>query len=1082
MVSRFINICWSFFKLAVVLAVLAVVGIAVFLFTRMDDEIRRHVEHTLAERFPQLDVRVGGARLIEGQGIAVYDLMLSQTGSSRVQTKLLVVDEIMLACDAKLTRLVKGMPPVERVVLRRPQLWVSRSSRGEWNLASLWPLPECSVKRPRIIIEDAVVTLSDEGNPALPNLVLNDVTLTVDPSQANGRTHHDTRTEASSFGTPTQDLEDIVALHGHLGGPNLKRAEVHARFSRTTGTLHLDSKFHRLDLGDELLAWVKCYGRGYVDQSSLRGEINGDVALQYNVASVQAPEFEANLRLINGRLDDPRLPRPVTDLACTLQLQSGGLKIRELHGSCGSASLSLQLQREGWHRTAPLAMALSAKNVVLDQRLYQVLPNLLQTEWDKYRPTGIANAELQLTFDGQRWRPQATLTGNDLSFESVKFPYRVTNGSGTMQYSPHEANRPAVLDINLTAQGGGQPITFVGQVFDPKPGAVGWIEITGQGLDIEKSMINALKEKPREVIESLRPSGQFNVRWRLDRKNPGQTKPHSLLRLELVDCQVKYDKFPYPLSNISGLVQAEDDQWSFSDLVSGGSRVVNCHGFLRPSKAGKELWLKFTGQQIPLDDDLRSAVTPQVRQAWEALNARGSIELVSAEIHNDTGFAKPSIRVAVRPLPESATIQPKFFPYLLERLEGEISYHNGELLISNLSAHHNRTEVRSNGSGYFGDDGAWNMRLEGLSADRLKFRRDLLVALPPKLHKIIDQLRLTGGFGLHNATLQFSKAADKNAELLTQWDMQIDCHQAHLQPGIELHNVHGTVRLVGASQGINSYTAAELAIDSATFEDVQLTNIRGPLWIDDTRCLVGEWATRRQGQTPRHLTAKVYDGNVVGDAWVTYDGVPQYSATAVLTDASLLRVMRERFHGSQDFEGKLAASVTLNGSGRSLHALEGNGEVRITEANIYELPLLVGLLKVLRNATPDTTAFNQCDMKYRIRGRHVYLDKLDFLGDAVSFYGKGYTNFDHHLNLVFHGVVGRNEIRIPFVKNFVDQVGQQTFQMYVDGTLADPQFHHQALPGINNLIQQIREDLDSPAWTGQQSQAGRNSDINEFER
>ena len=220
----------------------------------------------------------------------------------------------------------------------------------------------------------------------------------------------------------------------------------------------------------------------------------------------------------------------------------------------------------------------------------------------------------------------------------------------------------------------------------------------------------------------------------------------------------------------------------------------------------------------------------------------------------------------------------------------------------------------------------------------------------------------------------------------------------------------------------------------------------------------------------------------MGDAWVTYDGVPQYSATAVLTDASLLRVMRERFHGSQEFEGKLAASVTLTGSGRSLHALEGNGEVRITEANIYELPLLVGLLKVLRNAAPDTTAFNQCDMKYRIRGRHVYLDKLDFLGDAVSFYGKGYTNFDHQLNLVFHGVVGRNEIRIPFVKNFVDQVGQQTFQMYVDGTLADPQFHHQALPGINNLIQQIREDLDSPAWTGQQSQARRNSGINEFER
>ena len=118
------------------------------------------------------------------------------------------------------------------------------------------------------------------------------------------------------------------------------------------------------------------------------------------------------------------------------------------------------------------------------------------------------------------------------------------------------------------------------------------------------------------------------------------------------------------------------------------------------------------------------------------------------------------------------------------------------------------------------------------------------------------------------------------------------------------------------------------------------------------------------------------------------------------------------------------------------------------------------MLKVLRNETPDSTAFNQCNAKFRIKGPHITLDQLDFLGDAVSLLGRGETDFDHNLKLDFHTVVGRNEIRLPLVKNFVNRVGRQTLQMSVDGTLSNPQVHTQALPGINKLIQQIQTDLE----------------------
>ena len=465
------------------------------------------------------------------------------------------------------------------------------------------------------------------------------------------------------------------------------------------------------------------------------------------------------------------------------------------------------------------------------------------------------------------------------------------------------------------------------------------------------------------------------------------------------------------------------------------------------------------------------AVPPGVAQAWEELRPRGQIDL-TADVYHLTGYAKPDIRVSVRPRPESASLEPRFFPYLLEKVGGTLTYHQGQVLMTEFKAQHGRTTIRTNGSGNFAEDGSWEVKLEGLSADRLTRQRELVGALPLKLQKLIDQLKPTGSFALQNSSMRFAKPSDPTAPLESQWDVQLECHQTDIQAGIELRNIHGTVRLVGESRGSQCYQSGELEIDTATFQGVQFTEIRGPIWIDETRCLLGHWASIQQGLTPRRITAKIYDGYLVGDAWVTYDGLPQYGAQASVEGADLLRIMTERFNGGTDFRGKVAANLSLRGRGRQLENMEGEGDVKITDAEIYELPLLVGLLKVLRNSTPDSTAFNESDVKFRIQGRHIYLDQLDFLGDAVSLFGKGETNFDQQLNLAFYGIVGRNEIRVPLIKDIYNKLGQSTMQMYVDGTLSDPQIHTQAFPMVNQLIQQIQTDLDATGVGPRQAPRG----------
>lgn len=1042
-----INVCWYFFKLGIALAAVLLVAIAIYLYSRMDSEIRRQVQQTLAEQFPHLNVSVGGARLEEGRGVAIRDLVFSETSANGLQSNLLVVDDLFLECDVNLKQLVRGTPRLHKVIVRHPQVWVSREADGRINLTSLWPPPKCSDSPPQIIIEDARITVVDRLNPQAVPIALRDVNLTIQATMKKGV-------------TSSQAMQECE-VQGTLGGPYFREAEFTAVCQMGSPSLEVQGKFTDLKVSKDLLSWAPVLFGQSASEVQLQGTVDGEFSASHHFQLGARPQVEAKFVLSEGRLEHRLLPRPLTDLSCEIRIQGESTFIDGLRCNCGSGGLALQLERRGWTAASPLSLAARAENFTLDEKLFYSLPAVLQTEWNKYRPTGTVDADLQVTFDGESWRPAATITGRNLAFQADKFPYRVTDGSGMIGFSPRTETQPAVLTLDLVGYGGGQPLRFSGQVFDPQPGALGWIEVTGSNVEIEDRMIAALPEKVRRVISSLHPEGRFNVRWRIDRTLPGQLKPYSSLRLELVNCRVNYERFPYPLSGIRGVIQAEDNRWIFRDLVSGGSRSVECQGSLMPTDRGSELSLQFVGKEVPLDDDLLRAVPPVVQKAWTEIRPRGRVDLV-AEVFHSTGLPKPSIRVAVRPRIDSASIEPRFFPYQMNVVDGTFNYQDGKLLMTDVNATHGRTSLRTSGSGDFRSDGSWQLQLEGLTVDRLAARRDLIVALPPKLQKVIDQLRPTGNnFSINNGILRFTKAASPATTVTSQWDVQLDSHQTDIQAGVDLRNIHGTVRLVGKNDGTRCESSGELMLDSLSFQEVQFTDLRGPLWLDESSCLLGQWACEKQGLPVRHLTAQVYDGKLAGDAWVSFEDLPKYHADATISDVSLARLMVERFHGQQAFNGKVAAVVNLEGSGRSLQSLSGKGEVKVTEANIYELPLLVGLLKVLRSGTPDTTAFNQSDIKFRIQGRHVYLDQLDFLGDAVSLYGQGTTNFDQQLNLAFHGVLGQNNSRLKMIRNLIDRTGEQFMQMYVDGTISNPQVHTQALPGINQLIQQIQSELDT---------------------
>lgn len=1069
------------FRWGLFLTVAVALAVGGYLYFRLDDEIRRYAEHLLADHYRQLDVHVGRARFEQGRGITIYDVTIADPHRTDVRQPMLVVDELFLACQMRLEEILAAKPHIERVVVRRPYLRAVWQRDGRCNLQSLFPLPKFSDESPQTQIEDATLVVEDATRPSRAPLTIRGVDITLAPAGQDSATLPSTRLQVT----------------GTISGAPAREMRFAGQVGRDDGSLDLALEARGLEVSPELLASVP---RLPTRLCQLQLSARADVSMRLSRAGVVGAPlcWSADVTLDRGRLDHNLLPQPLTGLSAQLHADTNRLVTERAAAKCGTADVVLACDRRGWRDDSPIGMAVRVVGLPLDARLQAILPKSMLGIWQRFQPAGEIDAEAKLSFDGHTWRPQVTAQCRDVSLTDIKnFPYRLEQTVGTVRIDATTPDGPE-LRLELTGVGGGRPIQIRGQLthlakITPPPGRtsadptvplfrpLGWLDISGTDVPIHEQLLAALPDKPphraQRLVRSLRPQGTIDFRWHAQWSDRSRPRPDVDQEIRLKDCSVQYDRFPYPLHHINGLVTAHNHLWALHDLKSdsgSGSTVVTCRGTSQPIPTGSRLQLVFDAANVPLDEDLRRALVPGAQRAWAALRPQGRVDFV-AHVTHETGQPQPTIEVVLNPHERSVSIDPESFPYRFEEIDGQAVLTSGRVDLRNVTARHGRTTyAASGGSWQAAPDGGWQFMLTGVSADRLTAQRDLLVAMPPAMKMIFDRLQPAGTFGLYNSTLSFGRRPDV-ARLVSAWDVQLECHQVTLHGGLPLENITGGIRLAGHDDGQSCWTSGELDIDSVFWHNLQFTDVHGPLWVDRSVCLLGQLATARQNRPPRRITAGAYGGTLVGDAEIRHDGQTRFQLGVALGGVDLARFANEQLGGPSKISGTVSGQLSLSGTGRSTHALRGGGNLHVVNADLYELPLLVALLKVLRVHTPDTTAFNNCDMQFDVNGEHIHFQQLNLLGDALSLYGRGEANFDQQLNLEFYSLVGPGELPIPFLKTVVGQASQQILVVKVDGSLDKPQIHREALPAVNQVLQQIQNELQHGAASVKTPAAARDT-------
>jgi len=1033
----------------------AVVAI-VYYHYRVDEEIRAVVEAKFAEHYPGLEVSVGAARLVEGEGIEIRDLSIAQPGVGCASAELVRVEEILLSCQTDPQDLLQNHLDIRHATVRRMKLRFVRGAGGGWSAASLWPLPKFGDDTPTVTIEDGTVEIIDPNTPGA-ELVLRQLQLTATPRLEDRPT--------APSPAESADRRPLLAIRGSLAGDHFERIELNATLDPDSGQWSTRGQVVRLDVSPELHAAIRAVTAACpAELRSVSGRADLKFHLEDDPTGRTPCHFAVSGDFSHGRIADPRLPYPLTDVRAGVRFDNHGIRVDNLTARHGQATLALSLATSGFASNSPLVLKARASRLSLDENLVGSLPRSLQSAWGNFMPKGAVDVQLTLQFDGQTWKTETAIKCLDVSLQYHKLPYRVEHGVGTIHL------RDNVLNVDLSVLAGEIPVRIKGRIVNPGPKYTGELEFESDGpIPIDEKLLCSLDGRAQRVVRAFRPRGWFAFSAATGRSDAEAPRPYTRLVVHLQDCSIRYDKFRYPIQRIRGTLRMTGREWSFRDLKGfNDSGFVTCTGNWIPAEPnGGELSLDFRATDVALEDELRDALGAGAQRVWAGLRPRGTLDRLDVSLRYRSWDKKLDIDVWAEKWPtsqnvegRSVSIEPVWFPYRMDQLIGSVHYRNGHVELNNLRATHGRVQLAAGGRCEVRDDGHWQVRLENLTAERLSADRDLIAALPSGLDRAVAKLNLSGPVSVRGA-LQLEGSEQPDDDIQTNWDLALDVENASINCGIRIDHLYGGVRLVGNSNAARFYSRGELAVDSLMYQGLQFTRVSGPLSIDRSGVTFGAWADQHPSQqhrseTPRQITGHIFGGVLGGDAQLTFDDEGQFAVQGVFRDGDLSLVARETMPQQQNISGKVLGAIYLGGTYKGIHTLRGGGKVRLSDADIYELPLMVQLLKILRLSKPDKTAFTSSDIHYRIEGDRIVFDRIVFNGDAISLIGKGSVRLDRKIeNMDFYTIMGRDERSIPILRPVLGEASRQLLLIRVAGTLDNPRTSRDALPLLNETLQQL---------------------------
>ena len=1101
-------------RLAVLVLFLVLLGVGGWLLLKqkVSSQLRDVVQNAIGEGLAEtgLVAQLGQARFLEGQGIQLNDLSLeleapigesSNPAGALAEHSKLHIYEAFLHSPASMAELVAQEFEVSAIEFRRAKLVVVRDSNGNWDfenvIAKLKNLPLGDSGLKPIGLRDCEVQIVDQSWKRKKPVSITGLDLFIQPVQHENRELIQIAGKCHSAGVSNVEFLTFVDTANQTWSSEL--TAVQAKLSRDLLNILPASLNARLE-----------------NLNQFSGIINFEASAVGSTTLDQIPDFSLIGNVAQLNIDDPQIPKPIHNVSGNFQINNEGFSVSNASGRLGQGEfLNCNYSQRGiltptqWH----LDGNVNQFNFDHGTRMRRWLDKFCKKFCKEFSPHGTSNFEFQFDFDGQNLKRVVNADLTNMSFSFYKMPYQIDNCVGRVEcvddqlvFRVRSIDRRQQLDFKGRVTGKGDESTFE-------------IDISAPGdVPLDQKLLVALESIPTlsRVVRSFQPTGFIGGIGRSERKiRRGPIEKSFDIRVK--QCSIRHDHFDYPIHHINGLIQSRDSVFTFSNLTGkNGSGTVICNGGWNPTQG---LGVRFLCSSIPLDDQLRFALKPEIREIWNGFRPRGTLDALRVDMtlpinqrHVDIVVEAKMNKTTEATQANYVSIHPVWFPYQINHVVGTVNIGDGEIKLTDIEGKHQKTWIACQGSGRYNEE-HWSVKLDEMFVGGLKADEDFLKAIPSGLATSVEKLQSDGlmtvkgelsvagskqinhrlpnspanqldrlGHYQNQSSLRSTRAGYRPVEQATTlaWDLELVLNQAKMQVGFPIENVFGGIKLVGMYDGQNASCRGDLNIDSLTLYDVQVTKVSGPIWLDNYQTAAGVFANAvttpdnqnnidplvSSGRPPHSLTGTMQDGTVHFDAQMSTSAKGEFYLQATLDNGSLKAACCEIGSQLKNIEGRSFAAVRMAGDTTGTHSYRGDGKIELRQAKIYELPVFLQTLKTLKIRPADKHAFDTANMDFVIQGETIDFKKMEFLGDAISLIGNGKMNIDWDIDLNFYSILGRNRINIPLISELYRAGSQKALWINVTGKLDNPKTNRYVLPQLNNSLQQIFQPQQIAASQG----------------
>jgi hypothetical protein len=291
----------------------------------------------------------------------------------------------------------------------------------------------------------------------------------------------------------------------------------------------------------------------------------------------------------------------------------------------------------------------------------------LQRFYNRFRPAGKVDMNLNATgnlaslcdtqFAGR-------ILCEDVSVCDVKFPYLIEHIKGPIYLSTQRA----AID-NLQGRHGNTTFSVNGYR-SLAPDRNYLIELASDNMPLDDDLYAALSDGRKRAWDKFTPQGTASIKYQESR----QSKKTSILTVGLHDASAVYEKFPYPLKNLSGTLVFEREKIVVSNLVSDcNERKIIINGQVTsPDRAEQIYDITIESSDIPLDSTLEQALTEEQRRYYGQICIGGVADANIEVFTPGDGSPEPDWRACVSL--KDATLKAGRLPMVIEKAKGRVIF------------------------------------------------------------------------------------------------------------------------------------------------------------------------------------------------------------------------------------------------------------------------------------------------------------------------------------------------------------------------------------------------------------------------